>query len=112
VAKEVPDLYRDASNDEGDDSLRCGSCGFEIARRRDRIEMSGAHEHTFVNPAGAVFGIGCFREAAGCAEVGDEEATFTWFPGWSWQIAVCRRWRFRLAPDAFHGLILARLRGA
>lgn len=120
MAKEVPDLRRDASekakDDEGE-ALRCAACGFEIAKRRDAMEMSGAHQHTFVNPSGVVFDVACFREAAGCVEVGDEEATFTWFPGWSWQIAICGScrghlgWKFRLAPDSFHGLIRARLHG-
>jgi hypothetical protein len=124
VAKEVPDLRRDASETtKGDErvgeeeALRCAACGHEIATRRDAIEMSGAHEHTFVNPSGVVFHVACFRDAAGCVEVGDEEATFTWFPGWTWQIAICGQcrahlgWKFRLAPDAFWGLIRTKLRG-
>lgn len=120
MAKEVPDLRRDASEslkEQEEEALRCAVCGHEIARRRDAIEMSGAHEHTFVNPSGVVFDVLCFREAAGCVEVGDEEATFTWFPGWTWQVAICGRcrshlgWKFRLAPDAFWGLIRTKLRG-
>jgi hypothetical protein len=120
VAKEVPDLRRDASEvvkNDDDAAVRCAACAHEIAQRRDAIEMSGSHGHTFVNPSGVVFEVACFREAAGCVEVGDEEATFTWFPGWTWQIAICGScrahlgWKFRLAPDAFHGLIRTRLRG-
>lgn len=117
MAKEVPDLRRDASEKDEDDELRCAACGHAIAKKRDAIEMSGAHQHTFVNPSGVVFEVACFREAAGCAEVGDEDATFTWFPGWTWQIAVCGScrahlgWRFRLAPDAFWGLIRTKLVG-
>lgn len=127
MAKEVPDLRRDASQttatptettrESDENAVRCAACGLAIAKRSDRMEMSGAHEHTFVNPSGVVFQVACFREAAGCVEVGDEEATFTWFPGWTWQIAICARcrahlgWKFRLSPDAFWGLIRARLAG-
>jgi hypothetical protein len=119
VAKEVPDLHLDAAQTphESDDSLRCAACGFEIARKADRIEVSGAHEHTFVNPFGLVFELACFREAAGCMEIGDEDATFSWFPGWTWQIVMCSRcrvhlgWKFRLEADVFHGLIRTQLRG-
>lgn len=120
MAKEVPDLRRDASEttrDEEDEEVRCVACGHGIARRRDAIEMSGAHEHTFVNPSGVVFQVVCFRDVTGCVEIGDEEATFTWFPGWTWQIAICSRcrshlgWKFRLLPDAFWGLIRTKLRG-
>jgi len=80
------------------------------------MEMSGAHEHTFVNPAGVQHHLGCFATAPGCVHVGATESAFSWFPGWTWQIAVCARchthmgWIFRLAGQQFHGLILAALK--
>ena len=80
------------------------------------MEMSGAHEHTFVNPAGVVHHVGCFVAAPGCVHVGTTEEAFSWFPGWTWQIAVCAQcrthlgWMFRCAGEQFHGLILAALR--
>jgi hypothetical protein len=100
----------------GDDALRCAACDHAITEGAYRSEMSGAHEHTFVNPAGIVHHIGCFVAAPGCAYTGSPEAAFSWFPGWSWQIAVCARcrahlgWIFRLSGQQFHGLILAALR--
>lgn len=87
--------------------------------------MNGAHEHTFVNPAGFSFHIGCFSAAPGCTHHGALEAAFSWFPGWSWQLAACARcgnhlgWLYRAELDGvspqsssapFHGLILAALR--
>lgn len=78
--------------------------------------MSGAHEHTFVNPNGIVHTIGCFVAAPGCVHVGSTDEAFTWFPGWKWQVAICAKchthlgWIFRLSPDQFHGLILANLK--
>lgn len=80
------------------------------------MEMSGAHEHTFVNPAGIVHHLGCFVAAPGCAHVGSTEEAFSWFPGWTWQVAVCGNckthmgWIFRCAGEQFHGLILAVLK--
>lgn len=99
-----------------DDALRCAACGHRITDRAYRSEQGGAHEHTFVNPAGYAFRIGCFVTAPGCAHVGATSEAFSWFPGWRWQIAVCGRchthvgWIFRLAGDQFHALILAALR--
>ncbi|HVK86038.1 MAG TPA: cereblon family protein [Kofleriaceae bacterium] len=105
-----------ASSTVDDDALRCVVCDHVITSRGARMEMHGSHEHTFVNPAGVVHHIGCFVAAAGCAYVGPTEAAFSWFPGWSWQVAICARcrshvgWIYRLAGDQFHGLILAALR--
>ena len=99
-----------------DDALRCAACGHRITDRAYRSEQGGAHEHTFVNPAGYAFRIGCFAAAPGCAYVGAPSEAFSWFPGWRWQVAVCGRchghvgWIFRLGGDQFHGLILAALR--
>ena len=115
MAKERPDLQRGAS-ERDDDALRCVACDHRITDRGHRFEMSGAHAHTFVNPSGVVHDIGCFVAAPGCAYAGSTEEAFSWFPGWSWQIAVCANcrahlgWIFRCGGDQFHGLILAALR--
>ena len=99
-----------------DVALRCAACGHRITDRAYRSELLGAHEHTFVNPAGVVHTIGCFVAAPGCAYRGPTETAFSWFPGYAWQVAVCGRcsahvgWIYRLAPEQFHGLILAALR--
>lgn len=115
MAKEQADPGRDAAL-SGDESLRCAVCDHRITERAYRREMAGAHDHTFVNPAGYTFHIGCFVAAPGCAHLGAPSEAFSWFPGWSWQIAVCSRcrthvgWIFRLGGEQFHGLILAALR--
>ncbi len=99
-----------------DDALRCAACDHRITDRGHRSEQGGAHEHVFVNPAGIAFRIGCFVAAPGCAYRGATEEAFSWFPGWSWQVAVCGAchahvgWIYRLAGSQFHGLILAALR--
>jgi len=115
VAKEQAQDRADTGATD-DEALRCAACDHRITERAYRHEMAGAHEHSFVNPAGFAFRIGCFVAAPGCAHVGAASDAFSWFPGWRWQIAVCGRchghlgWIFRLGGDQFHGLILAALR--
>jgi hypothetical protein len=115
VAKEQAETGRRATT-SGDDALRCAICDHRITDRAHRSERNGAHEHTFVNPGGFLFRIGCFVAAAGCKHVGDTSTAFSWFPGWTWQIAICGGcrahvgWIFRSGGEQFHGLILAALR--
>lgn len=77
--------------------------------------MHGGSEHTFSNPDGFVFHIGCFRNAHGCTAVGIPTLEHTWFSGYSWRIAVCARcqthlgWWYRAPADQFYGLIVDRL---
>jgi hypothetical protein len=97
-------------------ALLCAACGHIISSDDHRVEMSGSHEHTFVNPGGFVYRIGCFNAAPGCVHIGSTESAFSWFPGWTWQVAVCAHcrahlgWIYRNAGEQFHGLILAALR--
>lgn len=99
-----------------DDALRCAVCDHRITDRGYRRDMTGAHGHTFVNPAGFTFRIGCFVAAPGCKHVGATSAAFSWFPGWTWQVAICAGchahvgWIFRCSGEQFHGLIVAALR--
>lgn len=102
--------------DEMRDAIVCRRCGHVITSRSERIVMDGAHAHTFANPEGLVFEIGCYRTAWGCGVVGPASREFAWFAGTVWRIAVCTNclahlgWRFSaLNGAAFHGLILTRL---
>ena len=102
----------------GERPLVCAACGLEITDEDQRIEMAGAHEHTFVNPGGFVHHIGCFAAAPGCVHLGTPpgESAFSWFPGWTWQVAACAQcgahlgWIYRNAGEQFHGLITQALR--
>ncbi|MBW1989216.1 MAG: hypothetical protein JRI97_06685 [Deltaproteobacteria bacterium] len=101
---------------EKGDRILCGSCGGVVTSRSQRVERHGSHKHTFFNPAGLVFTIGCFRQSAGVSAVGPATAEFTWFPGYDWQVGLCRKcfahlgWRFSASSgDAFFGLILDRI---
>lgn len=99
-----------------EEALICAACEHVITSRAYRIEQLGAHEHTFVNPAGVVHHIGCYALAPGAMSVGAPQDAFSWFPGWSWQIALCGRcrahlgWSYRCVDETFHGLITAALR--
>lgn len=96
-------------------SLRCRRCQRDITTSRAAVEVQGAHTHTFFNPAGILFEIGCFAEAPGCALVGPPSTEFAWFAGHSWRIAVCGGcgqhlgWLFT-GPGVFFGLVLRHLR--
>lgn len=118
---ESPDTVRDSSvEDESDDeqsrALLCRTCSTPITTAAQRIDKEGKHLHTFFNPAGIVYEIGCFRNAPGCMTYGPSSAEFPWFAGYTWQVVCCRRcqdhlgWAFR-ADDEFFGLIVKKLVG-
>jgi hypothetical protein len=94
--------------------LCCVVCGHAITTTAARTSVSGHHLHTFCNPHGLVFEIGCFSEAPGCGATGPAEHFFSWFPGYAWRMGVCRGchahlgWSYGDAPD-FWGLIVDRL---
>ncbi len=98
------------------DAIFCRACGGVVTDRGQRIAVGGSHTHTFFNPAGIVYELGCFQQAAGCVISGEATAEFTWFVGHLWRFALCRRcqahlgWFFEMAEKNFFGLILARLR--
>ena len=110
---EIGDEEQEAQ--ERDPLLVCRSCGLAITREDKRIMTAGAHRHTFFNPAGIVYELGCFSEAGGCVLVGPRSPEFSWFAGCLWQVALCRGcgkhlgWHFLGDGHSFFGLILAEL---
>ena len=101
---------------EGEKYIRCRDCGNPLTHPSERISIDGSHAHTFANPSGIIYEIGCFRSVIGCGYVGPATDEFSWFKGYSWKVAYCGKclnhlgWLF-LSPvnDPFHGLILDRL---
>ena len=95
-----------------DDAVYCAKCGHLLTRMCWAIEVGG-HERVFINPAGRVFRIACFREAPGTASEGIPTEEYTWFPGYAWNLALCLGcgghlgWRFEgtAMPPVFFGLI-------
>ncbi len=93
-------------------ALLCKMCGHAITRTEAATEVSGKHLHTFFNPAGLLFEIGCFAVAPGCHNEGQPTDFFSWFLGCLWRYSFCGRcyshlgWQFlpKNAPP-FWGLI-------
>jgi hypothetical protein len=105
-----------AADEDREGWILCRGCRIPVTRASERRQVEGAHLHTFANPSGIVFEIGCFHSAPGCQYVGPASDEFTWFRGYQWRIAVCRGclnhlgWAFTsVGGDGFHGLIVDRL---
>jgi hypothetical protein len=95
----------------------CRQCLQRLTRPSERTSINGSHRHTFANPSGVVFEIGCFMMVRGCSFIGPPSYEFPWFAGHSWQIAICSTcqthlgWLFQgQAGVQFCGLILDRLK--
>jgi len=123
LEKNEGSLLEDSAADEAErgeplaaGGIYCRHCLKLISRQDQGIEVQGAHRHTFANPHGMIFEIGCFLSAEGCLTSGPSTRDFSWFKGFSWQVAVCRGcllqvgWLFSSAgAEAFYALILDRL---
>lgn len=112
----LPEDKSAADDADPEPVIRCRHCLHTIARPADEIAVQGAYRHTFANPHGYVYEIGCFRWADGCSNIGPSSTEFSWFAGFAWRIAVCRKCRLHLGwhfdsgtQNSFHGLILERL---
>lgn len=99
-------------------ALRCVQCQHVITTEEARTQVQGRHLFRFTNPHGFDYEIGCFKQASGCLPEGPPTDTFTWFPGYTWQIQRCRGcllhmgWRYENDESAFFGLILTQLLSA
>jgi hypothetical protein len=107
---------KDDLDEKEENMLLCKQCDAGIAKSADRISRSGKHLHTFFNPAGVVYEIGCFSRASGCRVEGPMSREFAWFADYSWQISFCSTcarhlgWFFSSGEDTFFGLIVNRLK--
>ena len=95
--------------------LLCAACRNVVTGLEQRIVVSGSHRHTFANPHGMIYRIGCFAAAAGCKPWGEASWQFTWFAGYAWTVEQCLRcdahlgWQFSSGLHTFHGLVYDRL---
>ena len=101
---------------EEEEYILCRQCRQAITRPDERIAVQGSHQHTFANPHGIVFEIGCFKTAQGCGYAGPPSTEFTWFSGYAWRVSFCTLcmthlgWLFIAeSGDSFHGFILDHL---
>ena len=106
----------DEPEEETVGAIVCRQCLHTITFATEHRIINGAHIHTFANPEGIIFEIGCYHDAIGCGYIGSASSEFTWFDGYVWRIAVCGSclvhlgWRFSGADGHFfHGLITSRL---
>jgi hypothetical protein len=102
---------------EKDPLIRCKTCGHIITTVKTVISVAGLHRHSFTNPAGIHYTIGCFSTARGCSNMGEPTTEHTWFPGFTWCYSVCSKcynhmgWYYQSGDNTFYGLILNRLEG-
>jgi hypothetical protein len=106
----------DQSESEEKREILCRQCRQGVTDPEQRIEVQGGHLHTFANPHGIVFDIGCFQTVRNCAAVGPASSEFTWFTGFKWRILICwgclthLGWMFTAdGAEKFFGLIIDRL---
>lgn len=103
------------TDDPGKEAIRCRNCGGIVTSFDAKTSVDGGHTHTFFNPAGIVFELGCFSSAPGCSPLGEATSEFTWFAGCTWRFSVCRGcgahlgWLYEGRGKNFFGLILANL---
>jgi hypothetical protein len=101
----------------GERSVLCRDCGHRLTTANRAVEVEGKHQHTFFNPAGVLFEIGCFSDAPGAEIWGVPTTEFAWFAGFSWRFANCAGchthigWQFLSGESSFFGLVLNRLTG-
>lgn len=113
--RRAPGRSERAETTEGGAELVCVRCAHPITDEGARIERSGLHEHSQVNPHGFIWCFGCYSRAPGCLAKGPPSSEFSWFPGYHWQIAHCRGcdlhlgWLFTGPDDRFWGLIVERV---
>jgi hypothetical protein len=101
---------------DSEEAILCRQCHQVLTNPSERTSIQGAHRHTFANPHGVVFQIGCFRSVRNCGYVGPATSEWSWFKGYSWRILVCSMclthlgWRYAsTGNESFSGLILDRI---
>jgi len=118
VCKQTPDTITLEKSETGFSSspvIVCRNCGHVVSCPDHCIQMNGMFLHTFANPQGHVFEIGCFNQAEGCIPASQASMEFTWFSGYAWRIGVCANcaghlgWIFTCEGDRFFGLIVDKL---
>lgn len=93
----------------------CRNCGNTITTAEHIVTVNGEHIHTFTNPAGVLYQIGCFSSADGCIVHGEPTLEHTWFDGFRWSFSICSSclvhlgWYYQRNDEGFFGLILDRL---
>lgn len=108
--------WRDEIAPERNELILCRFCHAAITSRQQELTIGASHQYRFLNPSGLQFLIGCFRQAPGCDISGPATEEYSWFPGYTWQLAKCSDcgehlgWFFQSGEtDQFFGLIVDKL---
>jgi hypothetical protein len=110
ILKQTDDREKDEYTEKR--FFRCSVCNNIITSDNQRFEVEGLFEHTFTNPGGFTYRVGCFRTAPGCVTEGDPTMEYTWFAGFSWRHALCGNclfhigWFYESEGSSFFGLIM------
>jgi len=95
-----------------DHFIVCRNCGNRITTPERILTVNGEHMHSFTNPEGYTYDIGCFSAAEGCYVYGEPALEYTWFNGFKWSFSVCSTclihlgWHYERGEERFFGLIL------
>jgi hypothetical protein len=98
--------------------ILCSNCGNSITLPEYTVSVNGEHIHTFTNPEGFSYEIGCFSDAQGCIVDSDPVMEHTWFKGFTWRLSLCSSclvhmgWCYERGSERFFGLIIDRLSDA
>ena len=98
-------------------SIRCKCCSQPITTFEQRIQIAGSHIHHKTNPAEINFCFGCFVDANGCTREYSYTKEHSWFPSYSWCLAICSScgthlgWHWQTSDEinSFFGLIIEKL---
>jgi cereblon len=99
---------------------QCIACGGLITSSDRLIRMGTGTRHEFVNPAGVRCDFHTFFSCPGAVAHTEATEAHTWFPGYRWSLAFCRRcghhlgWHYeatslRLRPREFWGILATHL---
>jgi filamentous hemagglutinin family protein len=107
---------QDKKNEFTENFILCRSCNHKITTLKEKISINGFHNHTFANPNGVIFDIGCFKNTPGCIYSGHFTDEFSWFKTYRWKVSICASclthlgWLFLSSNnDFFSGLIVDRI---
>ncbi len=95
--------------------ILCAQCKFIVTSIEEQTKVSGQFKHSFKNPAGIIYTIGCYGSAKGGMIHGEPTNEHTWFPGYAWSYVLCINcsahlgWYFQSGEHSFFGLILNNL---
>lgn len=104
----------------GDKVYQCFGCRVLVAYADRLIRIGTYHRHLFVNPAGVECDFYTFSECPGAVAHGSATLIHTWFPGYCWRMAFCRRcaqhlgWHYEATtigehPEEFWGILVSHL---